>query len=46
MRAIGGAIARLHLTTTIHGDLTTSNMMVRLTHQPPDFEIVSLGEAG
>ena len=31
MASIGTALARLHLTTIIHGDLTTSNMMVRLT---------------
>jgi TP53 regulating kinase-like protein len=31
MKSIGAALAGLHLTTIIHGDLTTSNMMVRLT---------------
>lgn len=31
MRSIGAALARLHKTMIIHGDLTTSNMMVRLT---------------
>jgi len=43
MRAIGTALARLHITTIVHGDLTTSNMMVRLTPDRPGepFEIVS-----
>lgn len=31
MVAIGTALARLHTTGIIHGDLTTSNMMIRLT---------------
>ena len=31
MSSIGRAIARLHDTGIIHGDLTTSNMMTRLT---------------
>ncbi|KAI9635950.1 Serine/threonine-protein kinase BUD32 [Dioszegia hungarica] len=31
MAAIGAALARLHSTGIIHGDLTTSNMMIRLT---------------
>ncbi|WOO80354.1 EKC/KEOPS complex subunit BUD32 [Vanrija pseudolonga] len=31
MTAIGAALARLHATAIIHGDLTTSNMMVRMT---------------
>lgn len=30
MSSIGAVLAQLHLTTIIHGDLTTSNMMVRL----------------
>lgn len=43
MSAIGAALARLHLTTIIHGDLTTSNMMVRLTPGASEpYEIVSL----
>ncbi|WVR03354.1 Kae1-associated kinase Bud32 [Kwoniella sp. DSM 27419] len=43
MRAIGAALARLHATTIIHGDLTTSNMMVRLTPAGPEpFEIVMI----
>ena len=43
MSAIGTALARLHVTTIVHGDLTTSNMMVRLTPDRPGepFEIVS-----
>jgi TP53 regulating kinase-like protein len=43
MGAIGTALARLHVTTIVHGDLTTSNMMVRLTPDRPGepFEIVS-----
>ncbi|KAK1926211.1 Serine/threonine-protein kinase BUD32 [Papiliotrema laurentii] len=42
MSAIGAALARLHATNIIHGDLTTSNMMARLTpHHPSEpFEIV------
>jgi TP53 regulating kinase-like protein len=43
MSAIGAALARLHSTTIIHGDLTTSNMMVRLTPDATEpYEIVSL----
>jgi TP53 regulating kinase-like protein len=42
MSSIGTALARLHLTAIIHGDLTTSNMMVRLTPDGPGaYEIVS-----
>ncbi|KAK4684841.1 hypothetical protein P7C73_g5317, partial [Tremellales sp. Uapishka_1] len=41
MESIGTALAGLHLTTIIHGDLTTSNMMVRMTpNAPKAFEIV------
>ncbi|WVQ76258.1 EKC/KEOPS complex subunit BUD32 [Cryptococcus sp. DSM 104548] len=41
MRSIGTALARLHKTTIIHGDLTTSNMMMRLTPNGPEpYEIV------
>ncbi|KAL0243936.1 EKC/KEOPS complex subunit BUD32 [Cryptococcus tetragattii IND107] len=41
MRSIGAALARLHKTMIIHGDLTTSNMMVRLTPGGPGpYEIV------
>ena len=29
MRMIGGEIAKMHLADVIHGDLTTSNMMLR-----------------
>ncbi|WVQ94047.1 Kae1-associated kinase Bud32 [Kwoniella sp. CBS 9459] len=43
MRSIGTALARLHITTIIHGDLTTSNMMVRLTPgEVEPFEIVMI----
>ncbi|WVF66432.1 Kae1-associated kinase Bud32 [Kwoniella sp. CBS 6097] len=43
MRSIGTALARLHITTIIHGDLTTSNMMVRLTPgEAEPFEIVMI----
>ena len=31
MKSIGTALGCLHDTTIIHGDLTTSNMMIRLT---------------
>ncbi|CAK9781783.1 kinase-like protein [Cutaneotrichosporon oleaginosum] len=31
MTAVGEALARLHHTGVVHGDLTTSNMMVRMT---------------
>ena len=42
MSAIGTALAKLHLIKIIHGDLTTSNMMVRpLPGQSPNYEIVS-----
>jgi len=41
MASIGTALARLHFTTIIHGDLTTSNMMVRLTpNASSPYEIV------
>ncbi|WWD22352.1 EKC/KEOPS complex subunit BUD32 [Kwoniella shandongensis] len=46
MRSIGAALARLHLTTIIHGDLTTSNMMVRLTPggiQPYEIVMIDFG---
>jgi TP53 regulating kinase-like protein len=33
MTSIGAALAKLHTTNIIHGDLTTSNMMLRLTPQ-------------
>ena len=48
MSAIGAALARLHITTIVHGDLTTSNMMVRLTPDRPGeaFEIVSPNDFG
>lgn len=44
MRSIGQALAQLHVTNIIHGDLTTSNMMVRLTPDHPNepYEIVNL----
>ncbi|BEJ15531.1 hypothetical protein CspHIS471_0501360 [Cutaneotrichosporon sp. HIS471] len=41
MTAVGAALARLHHTGIIHGDLTTSNMMVRMTpNGPAPYEIV------
>lgn len=44
MVAVGSALARLHVTGIIHGDLTTSNMMVRLTpNSTAAYEIVSGG---
>jgi TP53 regulating kinase-like protein len=42
MTAIGTALAKLHQIRIIHGDLTTSNMMVRpLPGQNPNYELVS-----
>lgn len=43
MSSIGSALAKLHSTNIIHGDLTTSNMMLRLTPRHPSdpYEIVS-----
>jgi Ser/Thr protein kinase RdoA (MazF antagonist) len=44
MRSIGAILAQLHGTGIIHGDLTTSNMMLRLTPNSPSgkpYEIVS-----
>lgn len=42
MSSIGTALARLHSTTLIHGDLTTSNMMIRLTPgKSESYEVVS-----
>ncbi|WVW81696.1 EKC/KEOPS complex subunit BUD32 [Kwoniella bestiolae CBS 10118] len=47
MRSIGSALAKLHLTTIIHGDLTTSNMMIRLTPdsktQPYEIVLIDFG---
>nr|XP_018266587.1 BUD32 protein kinase [Kwoniella dejecticola CBS 10117]OBR88745.1 BUD32 protein kinase [Kwoniella dejecticola CBS 10117] len=44
MRSIGSALAQLHSTTIIHGDLTTSNMMIRLTpNSEQPFEIANFG---
>ncbi|GAA5915745.1 serine/threonine protein kinase BUD32 [Sporobolomyces salmoneus] len=41
LRSIGAEIAKMHIAEIIHGDLTTSNMMVRLTpNSPRPFEIV------
>lgn len=46
MTTIGAALARLHATSIIHGDLTTSNMMVRLTpNAETPYEIVSFDVA-
>ena len=44
MQSIGAILAQLHGTGIIHGDLTTSNMMLRLTPNSPSgkaYEIVS-----
>ena len=44
MESIGSILAQLHGTGIIHGDLTTSNMMLRLTPNSPSgksYEIVS-----
>lgn len=44
MVSIGSILAQLHGTGIIHGDLTTSNMMLRLTPNSPSgkaYEIVS-----
>lgn len=44
MASIGSILAQLHGTGIIHGDLTTSNMMLRLTPNSPSgkpYEIVS-----
>lgn len=46
LQAVGAEIAKMHLAEVIHGDLTTSNMMVRLLPTPvspndPLFEVVS-----
>ncbi|RSH90664.1 serine/threonine-protein kinase bud32 [Saitozyma podzolica] len=46
MKSIGAALAGLHLTTIIHGDLTTSNMMVRLTpgsSEPYEVVLIDFG---
>jgi serine/threonine protein kinase len=43
MSSIGAILAQLHGTGIIHGDLTTSNMMLRLTPNSPSgkpYEIV------
>lgn len=43
MQAIGTALAKMHGNLIVHGDLTTSNMMLRpLPGQTPNFELVSL----
>lgn len=47
LRCIGAEIAKMHLAEIVHGDLTTSNMMVRLTPSHSSttttpFEIVSV----
>lgn len=42
MQAIGTTLAKMHASTIVHGDLTTSNMMLRpLPGQSPNFEVVS-----
>lgn len=41
LRSIGREIAKMHIAEIVHGDLTTSNMMIRLTpNSPTPFEIV------
>ncbi|KAJ9105902.1 hypothetical protein QFC20_004139 [Naganishia adeliensis] len=41
MEAIGTALAKMHGNSIVHGDLTTSNMMLRpLPGQTPNFELV------
>ncbi|GMK56040.1 hypothetical protein CspeluHIS016_0210960 [Cutaneotrichosporon spelunceum] len=48
MQAVGGALARLHHTGIIHGDLTTSNMMVRMTpggRAPYEIVLIDFGLA-
>ncbi|GFZ50708.1 Atypical serine/threonine protein kinase BUD32 [Saitozyma sp. JCM 24511] len=48
MKSMGAALASLHLTTIIHGDLTTSNMMVRLTpgsSEPYEVVLIDFGLA-
>ncbi|KAJ9125303.1 hypothetical protein QFC22_000259 [Naganishia vaughanmartiniae] len=43
MRAIGTSLAKMHANLIVHGDLTTSNMMLRpLPGHTPNFEVVSL----
>lgn len=45
LESIGGEIAKMHLADVIHGDLTTSNMMVRLKKNlsiQPIFDLVSV----
>ena len=44
LKRIGAEIATMHLADVIHGDLTTSNMMLRLTPNSPSspFEVVRL----
>lgn len=43
MRAIGTSLAKMHTNLIVHGDLTTSNMMLRpLPGHTPNFEVVSL----
>jgi hypothetical protein len=43
MEAIGTALAKMHANSIVHGDLTTSNMMLRpLPGQSPNFELVSV----
>ena len=42
MEMIGVIIAEMHLVDIIHGDLTTSNMMLRTTASQPQVELVSM----
>ncbi|WVO14826.1 EKC/KEOPS complex subunit BUD32 [Cryptococcus depauperatus] len=46
MASIGVALARLHKTMLLHGDLTTSNMMIRLTPdalEPYEIVLIDFG---
>ncbi|KAJ9108953.1 hypothetical protein QFC21_000275 [Naganishia friedmannii] len=41
MRAVGTSLAKMHANLIVHGDLTTSNMMLRpLPNHTPNFEVV------
>ena len=43
MAKIGKEIARMHKIDIIHGDLTTSNMMLKCPSQDMSAELVSIG---
>lgn len=40
MRMIGSEIAKIHKADIVHGDLTTSNMMVRHPTSPKGLQLV------